>query len=154
MKYEFKSHFASRINDMLEYRAALGYRTTGYWWNFANFDRFCLRSFPEEASLTKELVFAWCNDTKGKSGYRAPFIREFSKYLTSLGETAYLMPPAFFPPHKADLPYILSETELKRFFEASDNFPGYPNSPLLEYTIPVIFRLQYACGLRPQEVNA
>jgi integrase len=63
------------------------------------------------------------------------------------------MPPGFFPPRKADLPYIFSETELWHFFEAADHFPGSHNSPLLEYTVPTIFRLQYACGMRPQEVR-
>jgi len=121
--------------------------------NLANFDRFCLRRFPGESFLTKELAFAWCNDACGNSGYRAQTIRAFGKYLISMGEDAFIMPPTFFPSRKADLPYIFSETELRRFFEATDRFPGYRNSPLLEYTIPVVFRLQYACGMRPQEVR-
>jgi integrase len=153
LKYELKSHFAAKINSMLKYRAALGYSTVNYRWVLANFDRYCLRHFPELTSLTKELALAWCNDAKGISGYRAPAIREFARHLISLGETAFVLPPSFFPAHKADLPYLLSETELECFFNASDRFPSSPNSPLLEYTVPVIFRLQYACGLRPHEAR-
>ena len=153
MNYTFQSHFSSRIRDMLEYRAALGRGIIGYGWNLANFDRFCLNRFPEETSLTKELVFAWCNDAVGRSGYRAQIIRGFARYLLSVGNEAFLMPPGFFPPRKPDLPYIFSEDELRRFFEAADRFPSCPTSPLLEYTVPVIFRLQYACGMRPQEVR-
>jgi len=74
---------------------------------------------------------------------------EFWKFMT----VHSIVPTGFFSPPKTDLPYIFTETELRRFFEASDRFPGYCNSPLLEYTVPVIFRLQYACGMRPQEVR-
>ena len=153
MNYTFQSHFSGRIRDMLAYRAALGRGIVGYVWNLANFDRFCLKRFPSESLLTKELVFAWCNDANGGSGYRAQIIRGFARYLISIGDEAFLMPQGFFPPRKPDLPYILSETELRRFFKAADHFPCYCNSPLLEYTVPVVFRLQYACGMRPQEVR-
>ena len=153
MKYIYQSRFSKRIKDMLEYRSALGRSVTGYIWNLANFDRFCLSKFPDELVLTKELAFAWCSDTRGNSGYRAQIIREFGRYLAGAGEDAFIMPPTFFPARKADLPYIFSETELRNFFDAADKFPGYCNSPLLEYTIPVIFRLQYACGMRPQEAR-
>jgi len=153
MKYIFQSRFSKRIKDMLEYRSALGRSVTYYTQNLANFDRFCLNKFPDELFLTKELAFAWCGDTLGKSGYRAQIIRGFGRYLTRLGEDAFIMPPAFFPAQKADLPYIFSEIELRNFFDAADNFPGHCHSPLLEYTIPVVFRLQYACGMRPQEVR-
>jgi len=152
-RYELASLFAERIESMLEHRERLGRSTTNYRWVLANFDRFSLQHFPDESALTKELVFAWCEDAEGSSGYRAQIIRGFGKYLVSTGEAAFVMPPTFFPYKKPDLPYILSDTELHNFFEASDHFPGYCNSPLLEYTVPVIFRLQYACGMRPQEAR-
>jgi integrase len=153
MNYTFQSRFSGRIKDMLEYRSALGRDIVGYGWNLANFDRFCLSHFPDESSLTKELAFAWCADAGGGSGYRAQIIRGFARYLISIGDTAFLMPSGFFPSRKPDLPYLFTEAELRRFFEAADNFPGYRSSPLLEYTVPVVFRLLYACGMRPQEVR-
>jgi len=153
MNYTFQSRFSRRIRDMLEYRAALGRSTVGYGWNLANFDRFCLSHFPDESLLTKALVFAWCDDANGNSGYRAQIIRGFARYLVSTGEEAFLMPKGFYPPRKPNLPYIFTNGELRRFFEATDRFAGYRNSPLLEYTVPVVFRLQYACGMRPQEVR-
>ena len=58
-----------------------------------------------------------------------------------------------FVSQKADLPYLFTDEELEHFFDATDHYPHRGNSPLLEYIIPVIFRLQYACGLRPQEVR-
>jgi integrase len=153
MNYTFRSRFSGRIRDVLAYRAALGRSIVSYRWNLANFDRFCLSRFPSESSLTKELAFAWCNDTDGSSGYRSYIIRGFAKYLISIGEEAFPVPPGFYPPHKPDLPYIFTDDELRRFFETADRFPVCHNSPLLEYTVPVVFRLQYACGMRPQELR-
>jgi integrase len=126
MKYQFKSLFAGRINGMLEYRSALGRSIVSYRWDLASFDRFCMRIFPGESKLTKELAFAWCGETPGGGRYRAHAVRGFARYLASTGETAYVIPPSFFPAKKADLPYIFSESELSRFFQASDRFPQKP----------------------------
>jgi integrase len=154
MNYVFQSRFSGRIRDMLEFRAALGRSIVGYGWSLANFDRFCLSRFPEESSVTKELAFAWCDDADGNGGHqRAQIIRGFARYLVSTGEAAFLMPPGFFHQRKPDIPYIFTDDELRRFFDAADHFPGYCNSPILEYTIPVVFRLLYACGMRPQEAR-
>jgi integrase len=154
MKYVFQSLFAGRIRDMLAYRTALGRDVVGYGWALANFDRFCQSQFPDESTLTKELAFAWCNDANGYGGcHRAHIIRGFARYLASIEDVAFLMPPGFFQPRKPDLPYIFTDEELRRFFDAADNFTCHGNSPLLEYTVPVVFRLLYACGMRPQEVR-
>lgn len=154
MNYEFKSRFAGRINDMLKYRVALGRSSDPYDKCLANFDRFCLLNCPSESSLTKELALSWCNDASGQSTHRAKAIRAFARHLTSIGENAFLVPPSFFPARKSELPYIFTESEITNFFAALDNFPASCRNPILEYTIPVIFRLQYACGMRPQEVRS
>jgi integrase len=154
MTYEFCSLFADRIREMLKYLTDFKKDTDDITLRFGNFDRFCLNQFPEVSTLTKELVFAWCDDAKKNGGSkRASVIRRFGEYLNSIGEEAYVVPPTFFPKDKAPPPYILSDNELNRFFVASDKYPKSSNSPLLEFIIPVIFRLQYACGLRPQEVR-
>ena len=154
MKYKYRSHFADHINAMMRQRSTLGYATESYHNIYANFDRFCIASFPGETELTQEIVFAWCNDAQGNaSSKRAVLIRGLGRYLLSEGENAYIIPPTFFPMQKPSLPYICTDSELKRFFDATDRFPSDSRSPLLDYTIPVIFRLQYACGMRPQEVR-
>lgn len=111
--------------------------------------------FQLKIFLTSEIALAWCNDTKekNKSGYRFHIIREFGKYLVANGIDAFLVQSTLLPKYKANIPYILSDEELTNFFNATDKLSSDSRSPLLEYTIPVIFRLQYACGLRPQEVR-
>jgi len=154
MSYVFSSGFASRIIDHIEQRSILGYSIAGTKDILANFDRFCKGRFPEETNLTQEIAFAWCDDAQGNAGSkRSIVLRSFSRYLALTGEDAYTLPPMFFPMKKPGLPYICTDSELARFFEATDRFQSDCRSPLLEYTIPVIFRLQYACGLRPQEAR-
>jgi len=154
MRYEFKSCFAERIEDMLDHRSLMGHGTAEYRKKLGSFDRFCVAYFPTERTLTQSLVFAWCNDVKGNGGMlKASVMRGFGRYLLSIGQDAYILPTSFFPHRKAALPHIFNHDELKNFFLATDRFPSSRNSPLLEYTAPVIFRLQYACGMRPQEVR-
>lgn len=154
MKYQFCSGFALHIYNILKQRSILGYTINDYQNRLANFDQFCATNFKSETVLTQKIVFAWCNDAQGNGGAnRACIMRAFGKHLILAGEDAYILPPAFFPKKKPALPYILTDTELKQFFEATDQIPHSKSSPLIEYTLPVVFRLQYACGMRPQEAR-
>lgn len=151
----FESNFAQSLEDMINFKTALGHKMKSYKWYLLNFDKFCCEHFPNESILTSELALSWCNATreKSKSGYRFHIIREFGKYLVANGVDAYVIPSTLIPKPKVNIPYILTDGELINFFKATDRILHNSRSPLLEYTIPVIFRLQYACGLRPQEVR-
>jgi len=112
-----------------------------------------MTNYPDETTLTQEIAFAWCNDAQGNSGVkRACILRNFARYLILAGNEAYIIPQMFFPHQHSEPPYMFTDDELERFFTATDRYPSTRN-PVLEYTIPVIFRLQYACGMRPQEVR-
>jgi len=154
MIYEYKSNFSGQIHGMLSQRDVMGYSVNSYNQTLLNFDRFCMDHFPDETNLTKEISFAWCNDAKGNGGCnRAQTLRGFARYIISTGNKAYVMPPAFFPKPKAKLPIIMNQTELTNFFCAADCYPGSKKDVMCEFTVPVIFRLQYASGMRPQEVR-
>ena len=51
------------------------------------------------------------------------------------------------------MPYLYTDFEISSFFDAVDKLPSHKLSPFREYVIPVIFRVLYACGLRPLEVR-
>lgn len=154
-KHKFSSRLASDMYGMLSYKVALGHKPGSFAAQLLCLDRFCLKAYPEARLLTQEIAFAWCLDGRkeGMCEHRMHFVREFGKYLSAIGKKAYVLPSALIPKRKADLPYILTDDELKLFFEATDNYPHRNNSLLVEYTIPVIFRVIYACGLRPQEAR-
>lgn len=155
MSYEFQSRLAGHMSSFLEHRKRMGREISDYQKHLKHFDRFCLQNYPDEISLTQNLAFAWCNDARGKGAgatKRACILRNLGRYLSLAGEQAYIMPQMFFPTPKPVPPYILTDNELENFFRATDGYRLYRN-PLLEYTVPVIFRLQYSCGMRPQEVR-
>lgn len=153
--FEYASRFAPDICGMLSLKESLGHKPSSFAAGLLCFDRFCARTCPDEGVLTQEVAFAWCLDGKKEemSEYRMHAIREFGKYLAGAGREAYVLPAHLIPKHKAGLPYLLTDGELEAFFKAADNYPHRRNSPLVEYTVPVIFRLIYACGMRPQEAR-
>jgi integrase len=156
MKHRFVSGFAGQIQGMLDQRASMGHSIDSYNCFFMNFDRFCAENFPDETTLTKEIAFAWCNEAKGngKGGAnRAGAIRGLARHILSSGGTAYVIPPSFFPSPRSKAPMIMNDAELANFFAAADRYPANSRYALYEFTVPAIFRLQYACGMRPQEAR-
>ena len=157
MSYEFTSGFAGQLKEMLEQRALMGHSINDYSYHFANFDRFCTNHFPNETILTKEIAFAWCNDGRGNGKgrcNRASVIRGFARYIHVTGKTAYVVPPSFFPEPKAKRPIVMNDVELINFFDATDRCPNRSRDILYEFTVPVIFRLQYACGMSASRGSA
>ncbi len=153
--FEYTSGFASDIRDMLAFKTALGRKASSFAADLLCFDRFCANAYPNDIVLTQEIALAWCMDGRKQKAapHRMEKIRGFGEYLVTVGKPAYVLPTALIPKRKAELPYLLTDSELKKFFAATDNYPHRINSPLLEYTVAVIFRLIYACGLRPQEAR-
>lgn len=153
--FTFAGPFANDIKGMIEFKASLGHKEESFAWVMQTFDRYCLSNFPGAETLTQPIVFGFCQDGKdGKiCGYRATHIREFGRYLMAVGKDAYVLPKGFFPQKAADLPYIMTDREITAFFDATDHYSHAANSPLVEYTVPVIFRLQFATGMRPQEAR-
>jgi integrase len=151
----YNSLFAPQIKSMLELWATLGKTYVSLSFNLQNFDRFVCRTHPEADKLTQELAQKWCADgaaTVG-SGYRMVCMRSFGKYLVSVGIDAFVFPASWIPSKAADLPHIFTDAELRQFFSAADSVQPHFNSPMWEYVIPVVFRMIFACGLRPQEAR-
>jgi integrase len=76
---------------------------------------------------------------------RVTALREFSKYLQAMSESDYIIPTNIFPMVHRYTPYIFSDAELKSIFHQSDL------DPTGDLAIPVVYRLIYLCGLRPNE---
>jgi len=157
MKYEFMSAFAEQIMEMLEFKEALGYARSSYDKFLLNFDRFCVKEYPDLNTLTQEIIMHWAiarpNEAAAGVTRRLIAIREFGKYIVSVGREAYVVPTELIGGFKKFMPYIYSDVELAKFFYGADNLPPYWSSPLREFTAPVLFRLMYCCGLRPVEIR-
>lgn len=151
----FVSHFAKHLEDMIQFKEALGYSKSSYEKFFVNFDRFCFMNFPYESILTRDLVMQWArlHPSENANGLKRRMIavRELGKYLNTVGIQAYVIPTEIIGNFKPFVPYLYTDRELSAFFKASDRLIPHKLSPFRHYIVPVIFRLIYCCGLRPSE---
>jgi len=150
----FNSKFAPMITAMLEYRVALGLseNTSGY--QLKRFDNYCSMHFPECETLNKELVFDWLGeltetDSSNINKYAAA-IRHLAEYMNAVGQAAYVLPTGFYPYKSGFTAYVFSDAELSALFAAIDSLPSNPKTNEA-IVAPVLFRLIYTCGLRPNE---
>ena len=143
------------IEDMLRYKENLGYSRTSYESFLQDFKRFLVANYPEHETLTEDIMLQWCQmrETERASGFRrrAIVLREFSKYLFSINRSECIFPYDLIPKKTKYTPYIFTDKELVDFFRVSDCITATPNSPNREIIIPIIFRVIYFCGLRPNE---
>jgi integrase len=150
----FTSRFATKLEAMLDFRAARGYRRETYLRSLIRFDKYCAEHFPEEYELTREIVHSWL-DNEAWAAYgltgAASTIRQFGKYLNAVDEEAYILPDKFAPSKTAFIPYMFTDEELAALFHAIDRLPPDRNEPFLSEIVPVLLRLTYTCGLRPNE---
>ena len=152
---KFISGLAEYFESMLSYREALGFSRRSHESILLNFDRFIAARYPEALSLSREIATVWIDEQMKKSHNivsKATAIRLFGKYLSAIGKTAYILPDEYVSqPKTAFTPYIFTDDELTRLFCASDRQPRNISEPLSSKIPPVLFRLIYTCGLRPNE---
>ena len=150
----FISGFSAKLDAFLECRTAHGYKENSYVRYLVRFDRFCMTHYPELSELTCEAVHNWLDNEKTNANafsYRATTIRQFAIYLDAIGENAYVLPEKFATNQSAFIPHIFTDSEISALFTAIDALPIYTREPYLNKIAPVMFRLMYTCGLRPNE---
>ena len=150
----FTSGFASKFEAMLDYRVARGYKRETYLGSLLKLDMFCAQHFPNARELTREIVHAWTDrETITPPGLTnaARTIRQFGKYLNAIDEEAYILPDKFAPNKTAYVPYIFTDKEISALFTEIDQLPPDKSEPFLHEIAPVLLRLIYTCGLRPNE---
>ena len=151
---EFSSVFGGRISSFLDYRTARGFKRGTHLRYLIKFDRWCMQAHPEQALLSRELVLDWIGEASASSydiAQRAASIRQFARYLCAIGEEAYILPEKYAPLKSKAAAYIFTDAELTALFRAIDQLPPTKKEPFLNETAPVLFRLIYTCGLRPNE---
>lgn len=155
MTRTFSSKFAADINGMRKWRINLGYTENTYDFYLRQFDNFCLRNHPLQDVLTWEISIEYLNEVQNRRDIRLDVVtlRHLAKYQQMIGKPACIFPKGFFSYRDRRQPYMMSDSDLKRFFDATDHYPPDAHNPLIAYTAAVIFRLQYATGMRPQEVR-
>lgn len=150
---KYISVFSSEIQAMLDYRKTMG--LCSYEPFIKSFDRFCSEYYPQNCILARNMVLDWLakeSEHRNDLCHNATAIRHFGRYLASVGNKAYILPNNFCKRKSTFVPYTFTDAELKSFFCAADALKNVRRTNLYDGVIaPVLFRLLYTCGLRPNE---
>jgi integrase/recombinase XerD len=153
----YTSPFKDHIKSYVELKQAIGYKFKVQAQHLKFFDNFIVEQYPEATLLTKEIVLEWCRkktyETQKNQCFRASCIRQFGKYLDSIGVKAYILPKGYYPTAKQYTPYIYTTEELAKFFAQTDQCQYCPTASNRYLVMPVIFRMIYMCGLRASEAR-
>ena len=120
----FNSQFSTHMENMIEYRTALGYSDKTYRSRLLALDKFIVEKYPYISELSKSVIDDWLiplpNETVTSQKSRASIARIFAEYLNSAGEKAYILPRGYIKGRKAFNPYIFSDAELTDIFYQID----------------------------------
>nr|WP_027871772.1 tyrosine-type recombinase/integrase [[Eubacterium] cellulosolvens] len=115
------------------------------------FDKYVYEQLSTYEHLDEPFISEWISSLAGKSSSienEVIVIRQFLSYLRLSGEYAFIPPVPKV--HEDYVPYIFSDAELERIFDAADNViqKNIKTDPYLVIEFPVIIRLLYSSGLR------
>ena len=154
---QFKSKLKDDINKYLEYYISLGYKGNHLKIILKKFDRFCLKKFPTNKKITKELTEEWCikdeNEANPTFCDRIIAVRKLATFINDILEKdAYIIPENFERrnTNRRDK-YVFTEEELRKIFKIIDSkdFPVRKEYQEQTYKVlPVLFRVLLCCGLR------
>lgn len=153
---KFSSSFKKDLEGFVAQKRAVGFPYDTAERILGVFDRFCLESYPDECLLGMDMAMHWAEKRPGEHVNtlirRITPVRQFAKYLLSVGIDAYVIPDGIPAKGIRYVPHVYTKDELKTFFSVLDQLSYSINSPTRHLVAPVIFRLLYCCGLRSSEV--
>ena len=147
----FKSRFAKDILSMLDYREALGYSRQSYEKKLLNFDRYCVANYPDVEILSKDMVIGWLEEQHSDLLGKSTAIRLLGKYIIAIGKESYILYDKYVSGPANSSAHIFTDDELAALFVAIDTVKNSKDEPFLSEIAPVLYRLIYTCGLRPNE---
>ncbi|PYG84968.1 site-specific recombinase XerD [Ruminiclostridium sufflavum DSM 19573] len=149
---EFISKSSYDLDGFLSLKKAFGTEMGSILPYIKSFDKFCSEHYPSTDVLTREIALGWLSEKSqvSKNKQESSVVRQFGKYLNAIGKTAYILPDNFVLAKSGFVPYIPSNGELTAFFAAVDSLKPRKNSRA-SIIAPILFRLLYTCGLRPNE---
>ena len=157
MSADYTSVLGPVITQFVATKRAVGYSYETAEFHLRDFDRYAALH-PESRSLTGELVRGWAQTRDGEDPAvhrtRTSPIREFGKYLQSLGDTdAFVLPGAGSRKIHRYVPHFFTSQEIAAFFTACDQLRPHAAMRARHIVLPVFFRLLYCCGLRTCEAR-
>ncbi len=149
-----------QIEDFLSDRQARGFSKEPHDRILPKFVSYLHENNCEPCLLTEETAKGWLAYELdcGRQGLhgKAGSIRQLGKYLSAMGKAAYVLPNKYLPYKSIFTPNIISDNDLSKLMKTADEFVFIKNrtnkcDPYTAKAIPILFRLLYTCGLRPNE---
>ncbi len=153
---EYISKLAPLIIEFIEFKNALGieYKTSRYYLKQLDIYNYNHKNF---SNLDRETVEGWAvlHAEKSISGDRSWIspIREFGRYLQSVGHDAYVLDNRFTIQHYRPEVYLMTESEIQSFFKECDRFVLRHKALGRPYVLPALYRFLYCCGARCGEAR-
>ncbi|HEX2955993.1 MAG TPA: tyrosine-type recombinase/integrase [Chitinispirillaceae bacterium] len=153
-EYTWKSDIAQKSQQFLQIKRITGFKYDSQEKYLQRFDTYYYQNGYTGIRITKEMAdgFIYCQDERTSGWYvKERLIRDFALFLKDLCYSEIYVPIIQSAPQRSSFtPYIFTNDEIKRFFEAVDS---WEDSPLSNRVIidPVFFRLLYSTGMRLSE---
>lgn len=152
---DYKEHMTKHYEDMLNLKISLGYSVPRGLAPITGFIAFCAELRPNADGFSRMMVEDWLGQQHFKTNTTHNLaitkIRNFARYLVSIGVDAYVPDDEYSVRVIHYTPYIFTDQELECLFEAFDSIAPWKQSPHREHIVPVLFRMMYCCGMRPSE---
>ncbi len=153
----FVSNLSSNLDEFIALKNSLGieYKTAKVY--LRKLDAYNL-DHGNAITLTKEIAEGWAIQHASRSTTNdrswIPPIREFGRYLRSLGDNeAYILDNRFtIQRYHADV-YLMTDAEIQAFFKECDSFVLRHKSLGRPYVFPAFYRFLYCCGTRCGEAR-
>jgi hypothetical protein len=97
VKREFNGVFAEQIVGFINKKQAMGYDYREGAYIMYSFEEFCIKYFPEVSVLNQEITLKWAEKREIEKSRcqlnRISVVREFARYMNSIGIPSYVIPP-------------------------------------------------------------
>jgi integrase len=104
-------------------------------------------------SIARKWLAKKAHESAGTHQQRIIVTRQFSRFLLRLGYSAYVPDSTLASRNPSTfVPRMLTDEELRKFFQAVDALEPTARSPLRHFIMPEVFRLLHGCGFRVREV--
>ena len=157
---DFKSVFAPYLRDFLVDWMARGFCEKTVKQPLYHFDEYCIEQNLAQSVMDRQIAIGWIDAEIARGcANGAPnqmsALRNFARYMLSIGKEAFVIPTGYLTVKRSFTPYILSDEELATLFQTIDRLPPCASKdPAALKVAPILFRMVYTCGLRPQEAWA
>ena len=153
----FQSVLSAFLEKFLQEKHACGYDYHEPTRILRHLDNFLVQEGLTTYELPRSIARKWLAKKAHESArthrQRITVTRQFSSFLLRLGYSAYVPDSTLAARNPSTfVPRMLSDEELRKFFQAVDALQPTARSPLRHLIMPEVLRLLFGCGFRVREV--